>query len=232
MKTQNQVRITNKNIRITDENVQHIGECIALSAIKIMMRFAHHPKSLDKLYAGLVEDIYGNRGYNTTFSDGYDLASEVICFLCHYIGHNLDDLACQNRKGELLTVRFACYRHALRYIEKEYLSGYLLAVRLLFTSIPQVFSSVAFIVVCTLALFGCATLTTHILAAVAALHFLAKQVDHSITVLPDFIARHLGSDFSEDLRIHNGRIDLVHYLVTVHICPRMIIKFFSDNFTR
>ena len=124
MKTQNQVRITNENVRITEENVQHIGECIALSAIKKMMRFAHHPRSLDKLYAGLVEDIYGNRGYNTTFSDGYDLASEVICFLCHYIGHNLDDLACQNRKGELLTVRFACYRHALRYIEKEYLSPY------------------------------------------------------------------------------------------------------------
>ena len=123
MKTQNQVRITNENVRITEENVQHIGECIALSAIKKMMRFAHHPKSLDKLYAGLVEDIY-HKGYNTTFSDGYDLASEVICFLCHYIGHNLDNLACQNRKGELLTVRFACYRHALRYIEKEYLSGY------------------------------------------------------------------------------------------------------------
>ena len=119
MKTQNQVRITNENVRITENNVQHIGECIALSAIKKMMRFAHHPRSLDKLYAGLVEDVYGNRGYNTTFSDGYDLASEVICFLCHYIGHNLDDLACQNRKGELLTVRFACYRHALRYIEKE-----------------------------------------------------------------------------------------------------------------
>ena len=124
MKTQNQVRITNENVRITAENVQHIGECIALSAIKKMMQFTHHPRSLDKLYAGLVEDIYGNRGYNTTFSDGYDLASEVICFLCHYIGHNLDDLACQNRKGELLTVRFACYRHALRYIEKEYLSPY------------------------------------------------------------------------------------------------------------
>ena len=124
MKTQNQVRITNENARITAENVQHIGECIALSAIKKMMRFAHHPRSLDKLYAGLVEDVYGNRGYNTTFSDGYDLASEVICFLCHYIGHNLDDLACQNRKGELLTVRFVCYRHALRYIEKEYLSPY------------------------------------------------------------------------------------------------------------
>ena len=123
MKTQNQVRITNENVRITAENVQHIGECIALSAIKKMMRFAHHPKSLDKLYAGLVEDIY-HKGYNTTFSDGYDLASEVICFLCHYIWHNLYDLACQNRKGELLTVRFACYRHALRYIEKEYLLLY------------------------------------------------------------------------------------------------------------
>ncbi len=124
MKTQNPVRITNENVRITKNNVQYIGECIALSAIKKMMRFAHHPRSLDKLYVGLVEDIYGNRCYNTTFSDGYDLASEVICFLCHYMGHNPDDLACQNRKGELLTVRFACYHHALRYIEKEYLSGY------------------------------------------------------------------------------------------------------------
>ena len=124
MKTETKVRITNENVRITAENVQHIGECIALSAIKKMMRFAHHPKSLDKLYAGLVEDVYGNRGYNTTFSDGYDLASEEIYFLCHYMGHNLDDLACQNSKGELLTIRFACYRHALRYIEKEYLSVY------------------------------------------------------------------------------------------------------------
>jgi hypothetical protein len=124
MKTETKVRITNENVRITEENVQHIGECIALSAIKKMMRFTGRPKSLNKLYVGLVDDIYGNRGYGTTFSDGYDLASEVICFLCHYMGHNLDDLACQNRKGELLTVRFACYRHALRYIEKEYLSPY------------------------------------------------------------------------------------------------------------
>ena len=64
MKTQNQVRITSENAKINESNVQHIGECIALSAIKIMMRFAHHPRSLDKLYAGLVEDVYGNRGYN------------------------------------------------------------------------------------------------------------------------------------------------------------------------
>ena len=54
MKTQNQVRITNENTRITENNVQHIGECIALPAIKKMMQFAHHPRSLDKLYAGLL----------------------------------------------------------------------------------------------------------------------------------------------------------------------------------
>ena len=64
MKTEIKERITNPNVRITDENVQHIGECIALSVIKKMMRLAHHPRSLDKLYAGLVEDIYGNRGYH------------------------------------------------------------------------------------------------------------------------------------------------------------------------
>ena len=81
MKTETKERITNQNARITNENVQHIGECIALSAIKKMMRFAHHPRSLDKLYAGLVEDIYGNRGYNAAFGDGYGLASMLICFL-------------------------------------------------------------------------------------------------------------------------------------------------------
>ena len=40
-------------------------------------------------------------------------------------------------------------------------------------------------------------------------------------MLSDFVARHLGSDFGEDLRIHDGRIDLVHHLVTVHISPRI-----------
>ena len=46
-------------------------------------------------------------------------------------------------------------------------------------------------------------------------------------MLPDFVARYLGSDFGEDLRIHNGRIDLVHHLVTVHICTRIL--FVSEN---
>ena len=44
MKTETKERITNENARITAENVQHIGECIVLSAIKKMMRFAHHPQ--------------------------------------------------------------------------------------------------------------------------------------------------------------------------------------------
>ena len=64
MKIENQVRISNENTRITESNVQHIGECIAMSAIKKMMRFTGRPKSLNKLYIGLVDDIYGNRGYS------------------------------------------------------------------------------------------------------------------------------------------------------------------------
>ena len=54
MKAQNQVRIANENAKITENIIQHIGERIALSAIKRMTRFAHHPYFLDKLYAGLV----------------------------------------------------------------------------------------------------------------------------------------------------------------------------------
>ena len=41
-------------------------------------------------------------------------------------------------------------------------------------------------------------------------------------MLSDFVARHLGSDLGEDIRIHDRRIDLVHHLVTVHISPRIL----------
>lgn len=114
----------NENVMITPKNVRFIGERIALSAVRKMRVFAHYPKSLDKLYEGLVEDIFHHKSCSDTFSDGYDIASEVICFLCEYIGHYLDDEICKLKRGKVLSVRYASYRHALRYIEKEYLTPY------------------------------------------------------------------------------------------------------------
>ena len=114
----------NENVMITPKNVRFIGERIALSAVRKMRVFAHYPKSLDKLYEGLVADIFRHNSCSDTFSDGYDIASEVICFLCEYIGHYLDDEICKLKRGKVLSVRYASYRHALRYIEKEYLTPY------------------------------------------------------------------------------------------------------------
>ena len=117
-------RSSTTNELITHENVRYIGERIALSAVRNMRVFAHYPKSLDKLYEGLIEDIFQPKSYTDTFSDGYDIASEVICFLCDYIGYHLDDAVCQLKRGKILSIRYASYRRALRYIEKEYLSPY------------------------------------------------------------------------------------------------------------
>ena len=63
MKTQNQVRITNENARITENNVQHIGECIALSAVKKMMRFAHHPRWFVKQRSSVHAEKEGHLRY-------------------------------------------------------------------------------------------------------------------------------------------------------------------------
>ena len=49
-------RSSTTNELITHENVRYIGERIALSAVRNMRVFAHYPKSLDKLYEGLIED--------------------------------------------------------------------------------------------------------------------------------------------------------------------------------
>ena len=114
----------NENVILTSENVRYIGERIALSAVRKMRVFAHYPKSLDKLYEGLIEDIFHPKSCTDTFSDGYDIASEVICFLCEYIGHHLDDTVCKLKRGKILSIRYASYRHALRYIEKFYLTPY------------------------------------------------------------------------------------------------------------
>ena len=117
----NQQKLTNENVRITTENVRYLSERIALSAVKNMMRYIGHRPALEKLYHGLVADIFHHKDYTTTFSDGYDLASEVVCFLCDYLGHELDDMICHNKRGQIRSIRYASIGYALRYIEKTYL---------------------------------------------------------------------------------------------------------------
>ena len=110
-------RISLTNQIITQDNVKTIGETIAVSALKKMLAFSG--QSLNRLYAQLVHDVYDYKEPNEPYSYGYDIASEVICFLCQYIGNNLNDEICKDRKGNDITIRNAAYKHAFRFIQKE-----------------------------------------------------------------------------------------------------------------
>ena len=101
---------------ITAENVKNIGESIAVSAMKKMVLFSGN--ELNDLYRMLVHDSYG-KNPDDIYSPGYDIASEVICFLCQYIGKNLTDMVCKDKHGNPITIRHASYKTAYKYIEKE-----------------------------------------------------------------------------------------------------------------
>lgn len=112
-----ETKVKNKFRKITAENVRKLGEMIAIHAMKITM--AYSGKSLDDLYAGLIHDIFDYKPIDEPYSDGYDIASEAICFLCGHIGQSLDDEFKTDKKGRVITIRHACYRVCYKYIEHQ-----------------------------------------------------------------------------------------------------------------
>lgn len=101
------------NVVITKENVKTLGEKIALCATKNARRYAFG--QIDNLYSKLQHDIF----YKNSFSDGYDIAQEAICFLCNYIGHKLGEVCVTNIHKKLDCIRLACYKHIYTYLRKE-----------------------------------------------------------------------------------------------------------------
>lgn len=101
------------DVIITKDNVKTLGEKIALCATKNARRFAYG--QIDVLYAKLQHDIF----HKNTFSDGYDIAQEAICFLCSYIGHKLGEVCVPNIHKKLDNIRMGCFKHIYTYLRKE-----------------------------------------------------------------------------------------------------------------
>lgn len=99
---------------ITYDNVKQLGEFIGVSAIRRVMHYQGERGY--KLYLGLVHDIIYEKQPNETFSDGYDIASEAICFLCEHIGKPLGKVLAVNSKGRELNIRDICFKTVFRYI--------------------------------------------------------------------------------------------------------------------
>ncbi len=102
---------------ITIDKVKHLGELLAFSTLKIIMRYSG--RALDDLYYGLIRDLNRAGDINRPLSDGYDIAQTAICFLCGYIGMSLSDDSEYYRNGKAKSIRYACYSAIGNYIFKE-----------------------------------------------------------------------------------------------------------------
>lgn len=104
---------------ITAENVQRMGEVIALCAIKTVI--VRGGKDLHNLYKGLFHDVNRSENDMNRYSDGYEIAQEAMLFLCQHMGKRLDDVYI-TKTGRKPTIKQACFSVADRYLAKNYVA--------------------------------------------------------------------------------------------------------------
>ena len=102
---------------ISAENVQRMGEVIALCAIKTVI--VRGGKDLHNLYKGLLHDVNRSENDMSRYSDGYDIAQEAMLFLCQHMGKRLDDIYV-TKTGRKITIKQACFSVADRYLAKNF----------------------------------------------------------------------------------------------------------------
>ena len=112
---------------ISAENVQHMGEVIALCAIKTVI--VRGGKDLHNLYKGLLRDINCSNDDMGRFSDGYEIAQEAMLFLCQHMGKRLADVYV-TKTGRKITIKQACFSVADRYLAKNYVNPILNTISL------------------------------------------------------------------------------------------------------
>ena len=109
--------ILDNDMVISAEDIQKMGEVIALTCIKTVIVRAG--KDLNHLYVRLIDDINHSKNSTRPFSDAYDIAQEAMLFLCQHIGEKLGDNY-TTKYGKIVTIKSACYRCADNYLQKQY----------------------------------------------------------------------------------------------------------------
>lgn len=109
--------ILDNDMVISAENVQKMGEVIALTCIKTVI--VRSGKDLHYLYKGLLRDINRSKEDYSPFSNAYDIAQEAMLFLCQHIGKKLGDNY-TTKYGKVVTIKSACYRCSDSYLQKQY----------------------------------------------------------------------------------------------------------------
>ena len=73
---------------ISFDNVQKMGELITLKTLRGSRTYSKYVH--EWLYLHYVRDLNHKHEVDYILSDAYDLAQTVICFLCGFIGKNLE----------------------------------------------------------------------------------------------------------------------------------------------
>lgn len=109
--------ILDNDMVISAENVQKMGEIIALTCLKTVI--VRSGKDLHYLYKGLLRDINRSKEDYSPFSNAYDIEQEAMLFLCQHIGEKLGD-DYTTKYGKVVIIKSACYRCADNYLQKQY----------------------------------------------------------------------------------------------------------------
>ena len=109
--------ILDNDMVISTENIQKMGEVVALTCIKTVI--VRSGKDLHYLYKGLLRDMNRSKEDYSPFSNAYDIAQEAMLFLCQHIGEKLGDNY-TTKYGKVVTIKSACYRCADNYLQKQY----------------------------------------------------------------------------------------------------------------
>jgi hypothetical protein len=104
---------------ITTENVQYLGENMALCTLK--HKRTYRGINFEKLYYDLVRDIHCKCNIDRHISDGYDFAQTAMCFLCEYIGLPLGAVI-TDRLNHQVTIRHACYSLLCNMMYRKYMT--------------------------------------------------------------------------------------------------------------
>lgn len=110
-----------ENEVITKDNVKRMGEYIAIAGAKRFCSRFYSDKA-KRLYDGLVYDVYHHTDDPAqSFTDGYDLAMEAICFLCQHYGKRLSDTTKVLKYGVLkpFTIKDGCFFIVSQYINNR-----------------------------------------------------------------------------------------------------------------
>ena len=100
---------------ISFENVQLMGEMITLKTLR--GRYAYDRHNLEWLYLSLVKDLNRTNHSTHIFSDAYDLVQTAICFLCEFIGKELNDIYII-KNGKEISIKQATYTLVGRHIDR------------------------------------------------------------------------------------------------------------------